>query len=85
MLPGTIGSRGPLPHGEGVKGREGEGALAPVYRAPLPPPPLGETWAFESQEALGLGVLAGDFPASPVVKFLFSQCRGPQLDPWSGN
>ena len=26
-----------------------------------------------------------DFPGSPVAKTLPFQCRGPRLDPWSGN
>ena len=26
-----------------------------------------------------------DFPGGPVVKTTHSQCRGPRLDPWSGN
>ena len=26
-----------------------------------------------------------DFPGGPVVKTPRSQCRGPQIDPWSGN
>ena len=26
-----------------------------------------------------------DFPGGPVVKILYSQCRGPRYDPWSGN
>ena len=27
----------------------------------------------------------GDFPGSPAVKTLKSQCRGYRFDPWSGN
>ena len=27
----------------------------------------------------------GGFPAGPVAKTLSSQCRGPMLNPWSGN
>ena len=26
-----------------------------------------------------------DFPGGPVTRTLRSQCRGPRLDPWSGN
>ena len=27
----------------------------------------------------------GDFPGGPVAKTLSSQCRRPELDPWTGN
>ena len=26
-----------------------------------------------------------DFPGGPVAKTPYSQCRGPEFDPWSGN
>ena len=26
-----------------------------------------------------------DFPGDPVAKTLYSQCRGPRFNPWSGN
>ena len=26
-----------------------------------------------------------DFPAGPVAKTLYSQCRGSEFNPWSGN
>ena len=28
---------------------------------------------------------SGDFPSGPVAETQHSQCRGPRLDPWSGN
>ena len=30
-------------------------------------------------------VSSWDFLGGPVVKNLYSQCRGPSLDPWLGN
>ena len=33
----------------------------------------------------GIKTYSRDFPGGPVVKTLYSQCRGPGFNPWSGN
>ena len=39
----------------------------------------------EVTEKSDLNCNSRDFPDGLVAKSLYSQCRGPRLDPWSGN
>ena len=41
--------------------------------------------ALEMVSKLQLKLPPGDFPGGPVAKTPCSQCKGPELDPWSGN
>ena len=38
----------------------------------------------EESEKAGLKLNIQDFPRGPVAKTLWSQCRGPGFDPWTG-